>query len=161
MKGWTKEILRWVGVIVPGGYGIWGFMSSGAHVVRINESWGIKPFALIFLAAIYSPFLAFAYICLRRHYRDLLIVFGALLAIGVCFLLDDLPHRLNVIDYSVGLIQKDPSWIIVFFPLSIVMLVGAILGCVLGIPIFLSLGSASRAATAYGEFTGSVIASLD
>ena len=77
MKALAKEISRWGAIVASGGFGIWLLIDAGRDVMRWNWSrLGLTAFTLIPCLAVAAPFLAVAYICLRRQYRKLFLVLG-------------------------------------------------------------------------------------
>jgi hypothetical protein len=97
MKGWTKETLRWIGILVPGGFGMWWVFWACCFLLfgLRNDPLFIYGMALVALAILAAPSLAVAYLCLRRRYRDLLEVLGILGAIATLFFLVHLASGLN------------------------------------------------------------------
>jgi hypothetical protein len=123
VKAQRKEILRWIAIIVFGGFGIWTSASGSYHVItHIDNDWFGSLFALGFLALFAAPFYVVAYICLRRHYRALFDVLGAVGAIVVFGVLIELPNHWHVNEFFVRRINESQWFAFLGLPVSLLCL---------------------------------------
>ena len=100
MKTPAKEILRWCIIAASGGYGAWQLVYAGWRTAtRWQGGWFDVFFFLLFPMLVAAPFLAIAYICLRRQYRNLFLVLGVVGAVALFGLLMALPDHLGIERY--------------------------------------------------------------
>ena len=123
MKTKGEEILRWTAIAVFGGFGAWVLLYGGYSVIiRSNVNWPAAFFPLGFLVLLASPFLAVAYICFRRQYRELFSVLGVVGAIVVFEVLISMPFHWHVLDSLAGLTEKSPVFAFLGLPVSLLCL---------------------------------------
>lgn len=129
MRGRTKEMLRWIGIILPGGFGMWWLFWACCFLLigLSNASLFALGMSLLALVIFVSPALAVAYLCLRRRYRDLLEVLGILGAIVTLHFLihldSDLSHSTYIV-YSDRLFKSNNLWILLIAPLELARMIG-------------------------------------
>jgi hypothetical protein len=100
MKKLTTEILRWCIIAASGGYGVWQLVYAGWRIAtRWEGGWFDVFFFLLFPTLVAAPFLAIAYICLRRQYRKLFLVLGVVGAVALFGLLMALPDQMGIAEY--------------------------------------------------------------
>ena len=126
MKSLAKEILRWVVIVASGGFGLWQVVEAGRGIMRWNGDWLDALVVLVFPLVAATPFLAVAYICLRRQYRKLFIVLGVIGSVAIYILLYTLPDWLGVHEFIGNHIQKNHDLAFLAVPLVFVLLFGPI-----------------------------------
>jgi len=122
MKTNWKEIVRWAAVAVFGGFGIWTLLYGGYSIIIHNDgNWFGSLFVLGFLNLFAAPFVAVAYICFRRQYRELFNVLAAVGAYIVFGVLISLPNHWHVTELY-RLTDKSPWLIFLALPVSFLCL---------------------------------------
>jgi hypothetical protein len=128
MTALTKEILRWIAIVLFGGFGLWVLLYSGyGVVVQSRGGWLERLLLLGILAAFAVPPLAIAYYCCCRQYRRIFIILGILSAIAVYVELMILPGQLGVHEFVARRIHNgEHEWAFVGLPISLLFLFGPI-----------------------------------
>lgn len=117
----AKEILRWVVIAAAGGCGLWQLVEAGRGVTRGNGSWFGSVVMLIVSLAIAAPFLAVAYICFRRHYRQLFLVLGVVGCILIFAELSALPERSGICEFVSRRIDEHHEYAFLGLPLALLL----------------------------------------
>ncbi len=126
MRTTAKEMLRWVVIAASGGYGLWQLIEAGRSVMRWNGSWFALAFGLIFCLVIAAPFLAVAYLCLRRQYRKLFVVLGVVGCILIFVELSALPERLGMCEFVSHRIHENHDYAFLALPFGLLLMFGPI-----------------------------------
>ncbi len=122
MQTRTKEILRWIAIVVFGGFGIWTSVCASCLVIMPTDSNLVGSlFALSFLVLFAAPFYAVAYTCLRRQYRELFNILGVVGAIVVFGVLS-LPNHWLLNEFFVQRIDQSPWFAFLGLPVSLLCL---------------------------------------
>jgi hypothetical protein len=126
MNTLAKEALRWVAIVVSGGCGVWQVIDGCRDIVRHSGDWFGLAFVLIVDLALAAPCLAFAYLCLRRQYRQLFLVLGVVGSLAVFVELELLPGQLGVFEIFNRYVHTDHAFALLGLPLCLLMLFGPI-----------------------------------
>jgi NADH:ubiquinone oxidoreductase subunit 5 (subunit L)/multisubunit Na+/H+ antiporter MnhA subunit len=127
MKALAREILRWCVVAASGGYGAWQVVDVVWRVAtRWKGGWFDALFVLLVPLLFAAPFLAVAYYCLRRQYRKLLLVLGAVGAVVLFGLLSMLPRQLGLFERMDACVRQNHAFAFFGLPLMLVVLLGPI-----------------------------------
>jgi hypothetical protein len=122
----AKEMLRWVVIVASGGYGLWQLIYAGRGVMRWTGDWLALAFTLVFPLLVAAPFLAVAYICLRRQYRKLFLVLGVIGCIVVFAGLSALFEQLGMFQFMDRQEHENRGLAFLFLPLVLLSLFGPI-----------------------------------
>jgi hypothetical protein len=123
MQANGKEILRWTAIAVFGGFAVWLLAYSDYYVIKHSDGdWFGTFFALGFSGLCAAPFVAVAYICFRRQYRELFSVLGVVGAIVVFGVLTSLPNHWHVNEFFVRRIDQSPAFAFLGLPVSLLCL---------------------------------------
>jgi hypothetical protein len=127
IKTLVKEILRWGVIIASGGYGVWQLFDAGRRIIlRWNGDLFDVLFLLLFPTIIAVPFLAVAYICLRRQYRKLFLVLGVIGSLVIFFELFFLPEQLGIFQFMDRHTDENHSFAILGLPIILLSFFGPI-----------------------------------
>lgn len=99
MKNHLEEILRWVTIVICGGCGVWQLFEGRYGFVGWHQDWLSSFFEFSLHVLIAGPLLAVVYFCLRREYRKLFLVLGAVGAILLFGAFMKLPEQLGMDRY--------------------------------------------------------------
>jgi hypothetical protein len=118
-----KEILRWTAIAVFGGLAVWLLSYSDYYVIKYSDGdWFGSFFLLGFTGLCAVPFVAVAYICYHRQYRELFNVLGAVGAIVVFGVLISLPNHWHVDEFWIRRVDQSPWLAFLAFPVSLLCL---------------------------------------
>jgi hypothetical protein len=126
MKTLAREILRWGVIAACGAYGLWQLLDAGYRGIGMlwRGYWSGALFVLIFSVLVAAPFLAVAYICLRRQYRKLFLVLGVIGAIAVFGECMALPDQLGLYQLMDHRIHEDHAFAFLGLPMTLLCLFG-------------------------------------
>ena len=135
MRFAAQEILRWGAIVVFGGSGLWSLFEFGRCVfgMRWDRDW---PDTLTVILVILVPLLfvaaacfSTAYLCLRRQYRKLFLVLGAVGSVALFIELMCLPNQVGLSQFLVRLTENHDltfCTLPLLLPLSFAILLGPI-----------------------------------
>lgn len=121
MNTQAKEILRWAAIVLFGGYGVLQLIEAG-YLAAESPSDGFALEFSVFGGLFALPFLAVAYFCLRRQYRQLYLVLGAVGCLAIFVALSVLPTLLGVSEFIRRHEQENHAFGIFFLPLVLLTL---------------------------------------
>lgn len=121
----VRPLVRWAGVIVFGGLGLFFLVETIVVLIRKPpEDWSGYVFTLAVTALMTLPLGWGAYSCWRQKYRNVVAVFAVVGAVLFYFVLTKLLHESEVME-SLMQQQRTQRWLIwIMLPLSILFLIG-------------------------------------
>jgi hypothetical protein len=127
-KKLARETLRWLVIAASGAYGFWqlGYAVRRGFAVHLTGDWAdiLAVFVLIVPLLVAAPFIAVAYLCLRRRYRKLFLVLGVVGCIGVFAELMALPDQLNLYPFMERQVKENAALGLLGLPIGLLMLFG-------------------------------------
>jgi hypothetical protein len=124
-RTYAKEILRWSGVALFGGFGLWLLFGAWYGVVAVGKvSWFGALFGILCPAVMATPFLAAGYLFLYRQYRKLLVVLGWVGGMAIFFAGISLPEQLGLYKIAHRGNPEIDDYGFLSFPLVLLSLLG-------------------------------------
>jgi hypothetical protein len=127
MRTYLQEILRWIAVVGFAGYGAWNLFTGVYCVAKhYDGSWFGTLLCLGIDIIISVPFLAVAYICLRRQYRKLFLVLGVIGSVAIFGELTLLPEQLDMYKSMDRHMRENRDFAILGLPFAFLLFFGPI-----------------------------------
>jgi hypothetical protein len=130
IKTLAKEVLRWGMIAATGGYGAWELIEAGRRGIRMQwrGDWSdILGFVVFLIPVIFAaPFLAVAFLCLRRQYRKLYLVLGVIGTVVIFFFPYGLPEQLGIFQFMDRHIHENHDFAFLGLPLALLLFFGPI-----------------------------------
>jgi hypothetical protein len=106
----VEECLRWLGILLFWGWGLW-LLSGVRHgvVAGWRGDWGGGLFWGVIPTLLAAPFLAAGYVCYRRRYRSLIAIVGVVGCIVVYIGVMAMPEQLGLFEFA-DLDGHDSPW---------------------------------------------------
>jgi hypothetical protein len=122
VKTLAQETLRWTAIVAAGGYGVWQLIYAVRHILQWDGDWLGLMFVLTVYLTAASPFLAVAYICLRRRYRQLFVVLGVVGSLAIFVGLMALPDHLGIFEFMTWHEHENHDYAILGLPVGLLRL---------------------------------------
>ncbi len=128
MKTLAKEIARWGVIAATGGYGVYLLIGAGRILAwRRGDATYVFAIVMSFMFLVFAaPFLATAYFCLRRQYRKIFLVVGAVGCMVIFFGLSALPEQLGLFKFMAHHLVENHDLAFLGLPICLLLLFGPI-----------------------------------